>query len=82
MADLEVPDFIPQKKHDLADWTYYIYIVYINMYIYIYIYTFTRDILIHSMHYTHTHKMEYYSASKKETLLFQTCTNLEDINHE
>ena len=35
MADSEVPDFIPQKKHDLADWTYYIYTVYINMYVYI-----------------------------------------------
>ena len=35
MADSEFPDFIHQKKHDLADWTYYIYIVYINMYGYI-----------------------------------------------
>ena len=35
-------------------------------------YVYIHKGLFDSMHYTHTHTMEYYSALKKEILLFQT----------
>lgn len=71
---LRFPDFIHQKKHDLADWTYYIYIVYINMYGY----SFTKDILMSS---THTHTGILFSLKEGNSAISDN-TNLEDINHE